>query len=388
MALDSQLGQGSGPPVHWAHVRASQRAPVRAPCRLPPRRDARRRRRHGGRGGRSGHPVRRRAGHRCPRRREEHGQPPVPARDRAAGPEDPGGRRQGQRDRVALRREPHQRAPHADLPDDGLGHRLDRGLPVLPARRPRPEGHAACPRHQPGQRRRDPGWLVDHAADGEADAAQPGEDQGAEEGRHRRHLRPQDPRAPLRDRLRAEPQQGLDPRALPQHRLLRRRGVRRPGGCPPLLRRQRQGPQPAPVGDAGRPGEEPHRLRPDQLSRPRPRAAQRGAGPDGRAQRDPPRQGRTGQEAQARPARRARQERLRVLPGALLLRLRAPLPRARPRARQDRRGPQEAALLRRPDGAHHDRPARPGRRRQVRARARVPEGPGHRRPRDGRAAHR
>ena len=40
-------------------------------------------------------------------------------------------------------------------------------------------------------------------------------------GRDRRHLRPQAPRAPLRHRLRAELLQGLDPRALPQHRLLR-----------------------------------------------------------------------------------------------------------------------------------------------------------------------
>ena len=55
-------------------------------------------------------------------------------------------------------------------------------------------------------------------------------------------------RAALRDRLRAEPLQGLDPRALPQHRLLRRRRVRRPGGRPALLRQERQGPQPARVG--------------------------------------------------------------------------------------------------------------------------------------------
>ena len=93
-------------------------------------------------------------------------------------------------------------------------------------------------------------------------------DQGGARGGHRRHLRPQAPRAALRDRLRAEPHQGLDPRALPQHRLLRRRRLRHPVRRPPLLQRQRQEPQPAPVGDARRPGQEPDRLRPDQLPGP------------------------------------------------------------------------------------------------------------------------
>ena len=87
-------------------------------------------------------------------------------------------------------------------------------------------------------------------------------------GRDRRHLRPQAQGAALRDRAGAEPLQGLDPRALPQHRLLRRRRVRRPGGGQALLQRQRPRPQPAPVRAAGRAGEEPLRLRPDQVPRP------------------------------------------------------------------------------------------------------------------------
>ena len=91
--------------------------------------------------------------------------------------------------------------------------------------------------------------------------------------------------APLRDRAGAEPLQGLDPRALPQHGLLRRRGVRRPGGRQALLRRQRPRPQPAPVRAARRSGEEPLRLRPDQVPRQGDRAARRRPGPDGRAQR-------------------------------------------------------------------------------------------------------
>ena len=151
-----------------------------------------------------------------------------------------------------------QRPARPDLADHGQGDRRDRGLPLLPARRPRPEGHAARARHQPGQQRRGPGWLVDHPADGQADAAQPGQDQG-----RARRPRPTTPTRASSSELRyaiAFEQtllQGLDPRALPQHRLLRRRRLRRPGGRPALLRRQRQRPQPAPVRDAGRPGEEP-----------------------------------------------------------------------------------------------------------------------------------
>ena len=61
-------------------------------------------------------------------------------------------------------------------------------------------------------------------------------------------------------------------------------------------------------------------------------------------------------------------QRLRQLQRAVLLRLRRQLPRARPRARQDGRGPQEAALHRRPDDPHHDQPARPAGGRQLRPR--------------------
>ena len=82
----------------------------------------------------------------------------------------------------------------ADLADHAQGDRRDRGLPLLPARRARPEGHPARPGHQPGQQRRRPGWLVDHPADGEADAASTRPTTAKERrGGHRRHLRPQAP---------------------------------------------------------------------------------------------------------------------------------------------------------------------------------------------------
>ena len=75
--------------------------------------------------------------------------------------------------------------------------------------------------------------------------------------------------------------------------LLRRRRLRRPGCRPALLRRQRQGPRPQPVGDPGRAGAEPVGVRPHQLPRPDHRPTRRGARSDGRAQRDQPRQGRS-----------------------------------------------------------------------------------------------
>ena len=52
---------------------------------------------------------------------------------------------------------------------------------------------------------------------------------------HRAELRPQDARAAVRDVLRAEPQQGRDPRGLPQHRVLRRRRLRHQGRGAALL---------------------------------------------------------------------------------------------------------------------------------------------------------
>ena len=85
----------------------------------------------------------------------------------AAEERDP--RRRGQPDRHDLRREPRQRLAQPGLADHGQGDRRDRGLPLLRARRARPQGHAPRAAHQPGQRRRRPGRLVDHPADGQAD---------------------------------------------------------------------------------------------------------------------------------------------------------------------------------------------------------------------------
>ena len=196
---------------------------------------------------------------------------PGELRTRAAGAADHDPRRRRQHDRHALRPEPHQRPAEPDLADDGQGDRRDRGLPLLPARRARPEGHAARAGHQPGQRRRRAGRLVDHPADGQDDAARPGQDQGRAQGGHRRHLRAQDhascatrspssrttPRTGSSSATSTSPTSATAPTA-----------SRRPPGTT-------SAPTPrtstcAQARDAGRPGQEPRRLRPD---RPTPTAA-------------------------------------------------------------------------------------------------------------------
>ena len=117
---------------------------------------------------------------------------------------------------------------------------------------------------------------------------------------------------------------------------------------------------------ARRPGEEPDRLRPDELPEPRQGAAQHRARPDGPAQRHLRLGGPPGRGAAARPRRRAGAQRLRLLGGAVLLRLRHPVPARRPapsaRPSSDRR---RLLVQRRPDHQDHRRPPLPARRRRV-----------------------
>ena len=162
--------------------------------------------------------------------------------------------------------------------------------------------------------------------------------------------------------LRAALLQGLDPRALPQHSptsATAPTASRRPPGTtststPSDLNLR-------PVRPAGRPGEEPDRLRPDQLPRPGPRAPRRRPRPDGPAQRDHRRQGRAAEEARPRPPRRRTTQRLRLLAGAVLLRLRRSTTSCHdPSLGETVQERKNAAQRRRPDDQDHDRPARPG----------------------------
>ena len=170
---------------------------------------------------RPGHPVGGRGRVRRQRHRALDEEPPRGAQGGPAGRAQPGPGPQRQHDRHLLRREPRQRVAEQGRPDHAARHHRDRGLPLLPARRPGPEGDAACVREQPDLGWRHPGWVVDHPADGEDDAALPGAHRGGAQGGHREHLPAQDPGAAARHRVRAELLQGLDPRALPQPRLLR-----------------------------------------------------------------------------------------------------------------------------------------------------------------------
>ena len=220
---------------------------------------------------------------------------------------------------------------------------VDRGRPLLRARRARPQGHDPRARHQPGPTASVQGGssitqqLVKQTLLNQAKTKE--EREAATDDTYARKLR----ELRYAIALREEVLQGLDPRALPQHRLLRRRRLRHPGGRPALLLQQRQPAQPPPVRDARRPRARTPRLRPDQLPRAVAQAAQRRARPDGRAQRH---------HASARPSKIKAQDlglkiqkppqRLRRLPGAVLLRLRRRLPAEGPGARRDRGAPAAA----------------------------------------------
>ena len=95
-----------------------------------------------------------------------------------------------------------------------------------------------------------------------------------------------------------------------------------------------------------------------------------------------------GQGVGPRPRREAGQERLPLLGGAVLLRLRPQLAAHRPGSRRHRRGASQQAQDRWPDDPHDHRPRRPGGGRRRRRRRRLQGRSGGRRDRDGRARHR
>ena len=126
-------------------------------------------------------------------------------------------------------------------------------------------GHArAAPsrvhrRHHRGGRR---GWLDDHPA---------AREEALRRGRADR--RAQDPRGVPRVEARTEPQQGPDPDAVPEHRVLRQRRLRDPGRVRDLLRHRAARAVPVAGGDARRSDRRAGRLRPRPSSRDGPSAA-------------------------------------------------------------------------------------------------------------------
>ena len=137
-------------------------------------------------------------------------------------------------DRVVLR-------VRADAAVDQGRDRGDRGPALLVPPRGRRQGAAARRLHQPAVRPDRRGRLHDHPAAREEPLR-----------RRRAHVRTQDRRGGARVAARGAADEGADPRAVPEHGVLRRGGLRRAGGRPPVLQRGGQEPDARPVRDPRR----------------------------------------------------------------------------------------------------------------------------------------
>ena len=219
-------------------------------------------------------------------------------------------RPRGQPDRhAALDGRPHDHPALGHVPAAAEGGDRGRGPGLL--RPPRHRRHRDLPRgvDRPGLRRDRAGRLDAHAAAREERLRRPVRG-GPRDGRGdlRRaaaHGRAEGAREPARDQGRARVHQGRDPGQVPEHRLLRPRRVRRPGGRADVLPQGRVRAVGARVGAAGwhdpeslllRPGRA--RARGDGTAELRPAADGVRGLPDARARRAA-----GGQEDQGRPDR-------------------------------------------------------------------------------------
>ena len=133
--------------------------------------------------------------------------------------------------RAPRRREPRPRRHRGHRADHAAGDRLGRGPALLRAqrhRRARSRARALAGRSPAGHRR---GRLDDHAAVREERVHPQRADARAEGSRGR-----------ARVAARAALEQGPDPHRVPQHDLLRARGVRDPASGPRVLQEEREGP--------------------------------------------------------------------------------------------------------------------------------------------------
>lgn len=188
--------------------------------------------------------------------RDPVGPPPVTVRhrrarrtvhvDRAAGHPAPGGddrtpRPCRERDRGAPRgRGPGPDPVRADAIVPPTSRGGGRGRRLLPSRRPRSRLGGSRVLGQRHERLHEPGRVDDHPAIREERA-----------DRARALDRAEGPRGDPRREARAHIVQARDPRGVSQHRVLRPRRLRGPGGGSDLLRSRRQGPLRAAVGDTG-----------------------------------------------------------------------------------------------------------------------------------------
>ena len=171
--------------------------------------------------------------------------------------------------------------------------------------------------------------------------------------------------------------QGRDPRALPQHRLLRRRRVRRRGRVPPLLLQAGRRPRPRRGRDPRRHRAAADRLRPAAQPRPQHHPAQRRAAAHGRARLRHPGRGRPRRphaDGPHAPAH-AHDQRVHVLLRPLLLRLRRADDPSGPDVRRHPRGARGLPAPRRLHDPHDPGPEGAERRVQDGQRLHPHEGP-------------
>ncbi len=242
-----------------------------------------------------------------------------------------------------LRRGPHPGRDPADPGRPAAGDDRDRGPALLPARGGRPGGHPAGRGQGLPGRCRGRGRLDDHPAVGPQPL----------HPRPRGERRTQDHRGEAGRRVFRAPLEEGSPRPVPEHGLIRDRRRqhrgRGPGRLEDLLLAPGLEARPRPQRTARRPAPGADRIQPDPQRDRGPRAAQRGAGEDGRTRLRLRRRSEGGGAARARP--RHLPELLPARP-ALLLRL--------------RRGPADRILRRqhRPPGRarrlHDDRPEAAG----------------------------
>ena len=294
---------------------------------------------------------------------------------------------QRQPHRLALRPEPHQRRPEADLAQDGRGDRLHRGRPLLPARRARHPRHDPRLRHQPGSGSVQGGSSITqqmvkqtllNQAETKKEAAAATDDTYARKLRELRYAIAFEKNYSkdwileryLNIAYFGDGAYGIQSAA--QHYFNKNAKnlnylqsatlaglVKNPTGYDPTNSPERSLNRRNVVLD---------------------RMAQLNVIPPDQAAKlkERPLGLKVGQVAQRLPA----------VAGAVLLRLRRQLPPQGQVARRDGQGPQAPPAVRRPDDPHDARPRVPGGRRRGRRGPRQPDRPGHRRAGHGRARHR
>lgn len=162
-----------------------------------------------------------------------------------------------------VRREPAGREAGRHRAGHAEGDHRRRGPRLLQAQRRRPQRRRPCLRQQPVRHQLPAGRLDADDAVRPAGHRLLGDPPGRRGRGDRGHQRPQAARDALRDPDRQGVLQGRDPGALPEHRVVRQRRVRRLRRQPGLLRQAAEQAEDRGSGDAGRHGQGADHQRPD-----------------------------------------------------------------------------------------------------------------------------